>query len=62
MKPHVKIYFEKCEVCDRQAIDIHHIEGRGKEKDVIENLMSLCREYYTRAHKFILGKHFKKDS
>jgi 5-methylcytosine-specific restriction endonuclease McrA len=37
-----------CEVCDRTAVDIHHIEPRGmggsKEKDDPANLMALCRE------------------
>lgn len=39
--------FIPCEVCGGRAVDIHHIEARGmggsKEKDVIENLMALCR-------------------
>lgn len=40
--------FIPCEVCDSKATDIHHIDARGmggsKEKDVIENLMALCRK------------------
>lgn len=58
MKKHVKLYHEHfmidpgdwigCEVCDRTAVDIHHIEPRGmggsKEKDDPVNLMALCRE------------------
>jgi hypothetical protein len=38
-----------CEICSRQAVDIHHIEARGMggdpkgKKDVIENLMAVCR-------------------
>lgn len=58
MKPHVKIYldyfdfpdFTPCEICTKKAVDIHHIDSRGmggdptKSKDVIENLMALCRE------------------
>ena len=39
-----------CEICGSPAIDIHHIEARGmggsKTKDVIENLMALCREHH----------------
>jgi hypothetical protein len=35
-------------VCGKTAVDIHHIEARGMggttTKDVIENLMCLCRE------------------
>jgi hypothetical protein len=57
MKAHTKIYleyfgFEKsdfipCEICGATAVDIHHIEARGmggsKTRDVIENLMAVCR-------------------
>lgn len=57
MKKHTKIYlqhfqltgheFIPCEVCGVKSVDIHHIECRGKggskEKDVIENLMAVCR-------------------
>ena len=37
-----------CEVegCHRKSVDIHHIHGRGKGKDVIENLMGLCRTHH----------------
>jgi 5-methylcytosine-specific restriction endonuclease McrA len=39
--------FIPCEVCGRQAVDIHHIKARGmggsNDKDVIENLMAVCR-------------------
>ena len=47
-----KIYggdFVPCEVCEKEAVDIHHIDARGmggdptKSKDKIENLMALCR-------------------
>lgn len=60
MENHTKIYMKYfgymvaedvfCEVCGKQAKDIHHIEARGmggnpsKDKDVIENLQALCRE------------------
>lgn len=57
MQKHTKIYlkffgydtsdFIPCEICDARAQDIHHIKARGmggsKDKDVIENLMALCR-------------------
>lgn len=57
MKKHTKVYLDGmgydvtdficCEVCQAQAVDIHHIEARGmggsKEADTIENLMGLCR-------------------
>ena len=57
MKPYIKIYFAHfgidagefipCEVCNRTAVDIHHIHSRkmggSKSMDTIENLMALCR-------------------
>jgi hypothetical protein len=39
-----------CEACTRPAVDIHHINGRGKGKDVIGNLIGLCRKCHIRAH------------
>ena len=60
MKKHTKVYmdffdygiddFIPCEVCGSKAVDVHHIEGRGKNKDVIENLVGLCRECHNTAH------------
>lgn len=60
MKPHTKIYldyfghttadFIPCEVCEAKAVDIHHIDSRGMggtKKDIITNLMALCRECHT---------------
>lgn len=58
MKAYTKLYFEyfdygpldfvPCEICGSKAVDIHHIEARGrggtKTKDVIENLMAVCRK------------------
>ena len=60
MRKHTQIYlqgmgykktdFVSCEVCDSQAVDIHHIEARGmggsKDKDTIANLMGLCRQHH----------------
>ncbi|QDP54428.1 MAG: hypothetical protein GOVbin7581_10 [Prokaryotic dsDNA virus sp.] len=67
MKKHTKIYLNyfgyahsqdeyiPCEVCERQAVDIHHIIPRGmggsKTKDYIENLVALCRECHIRAER-----------
>jgi hypothetical protein len=69
MKPHVKIYmdhfnygiedFIPCEACGAKAVDIHHIEGRGKSKDVIDNLMALCRKHHTKAHETISKSDMK---
>ena len=40
--------FIPCEVCGSKAVDINHIDARGmggsNTKDVIENLMAVCRE------------------
>jgi predicted restriction endonuclease len=72
MKRHTKIYmnhfgydissFIECEICGREAVDIHHIEARGmggsKTKDVIENLMALCREHHIRYGDKIQYKSF----
>ena len=58
MKKHLKIYLEgsgygvgdfiPCEICESEAVDIHHIEARGmggsNKKDVFSNLMGLCRK------------------
>ena len=60
MTPHCKIYmkhfdygeqdFIPCEACGAVSNDIHHIYGRGKGKDVITNLMALCRKHHNEAH------------
>lgn len=60
MNNHCKVYynhfgygeqnFVPCEVCGAKAVDIHHITGRGKGKDVISNLMALCRKCHNAAH------------
>lgn len=42
-----------CEACLSPANDIHHIHGRGKGKDVINNLMALCRKHHNAAHSTI---------
>lgn len=61
MKKHTKVYHEAfcidpgewigCEVCDRTAVDIHHIHPRGmggsNKKDTPENLQALCRECHS---------------
>ena len=44
--------FIPCEVCNKQAVDIHHIQAKGmggsNTKDNIENIMALCRECHTK--------------
>lgn len=80
MKPHVKIYFDyfrydlhdfiPCEICEKKAVDIHHIECRGmggtSQPERIENLMALCRSCHEKygdiSHEkeFLKGKHYEK--
>lgn len=60
MMPHTKIYlqhfgfgiddFIPCEVCGAKSVDIHHIQGRGKNKNVIINLVAVCRKCHRAAH------------
>jgi 5-methylcytosine-specific restriction endonuclease McrA len=67
MQEHVKVYFKyfgyvsqseiACEVCGKQpANDIHHIHGRGKGKNFIENLCALCRDCHNKCHAEIIKK------
>lgn len=72
MKNHTKVYFNHfghqiiedvfCENCGKPAGDIHHLENRGmggsKSKDLIENLMALCRECHSECHN---SKEFNKE-
>jgi 5-methylcytosine-specific restriction endonuclease McrA len=72
LKKHTKVYIEAmgytdtdficCEVCNRRAVDIHHIETRGmggsKLMDTPENLMALCRECH---HEADFGVELSKD-
>jgi 5-methylcytosine-specific restriction endonuclease McrA len=74
VQKHTKIYlayfdygeedFIPCEICSSKSVDIHHIDGRGKGKDVIENLMALCRECHNMAHRknikdYLQNEHIK---
>ena len=71
MKKHTKIYLEyfgygdrdmiPCEICRTRAADIHHINGRGIGKDVIENLMALCRDCHNQAHAEKISKAELQD-
>jgi len=70
MKKHTKIYLEyfdyceqdfiPCEICGRQAVDIHHIYPRGMggsdSKDFIENLIGLCRDHHNQAESKKISK------
>jgi 5-methylcytosine-specific restriction endonuclease McrA len=75
MKKHTMVYFKHfgydissfidCEVCGRVGNDLHHIEARGmggtKTKDVIENLMCLCRECHIKYGDKKQYKEFLKE-
>jgi 5-methylcytosine-specific restriction endonuclease McrA len=75
MKNHTKVYlkgmgydttdFICCEVCQAQAVDIHHIEARGmggsKQADTIENLMALCRKCHLQYGDIKEHKEWLKD-
>ena len=60
MKAHTRIYmdyfdygeqsFVPCEVCGAKCIDVHHLNGRGKGKDIIKWLVGLCRYHHRCAH------------
>lgn len=72
MKNHTKVYmnamgytdtdFICCEVCNRPANSVHHIDARGmggsKLLDTPENLMALCRECH---HEADFGVELSKD-
>ena len=81
MKKHKAIYmnyfgydvndFIPCEICGGRAVDINHIKPRGMggnpkgDKDVIENLMAVCRPchiFYAdkkQYYEYIQDKHNK---
>ena len=75
MRNHTKVYLKHCgywgeyipcEICGREAVDIHHIEPRGmggsKNKDTIENLMGLCRECHSKAESKKISKEELKET
>jgi hypothetical protein len=72
MQNHTKVYLKHfdvgeqdliaCEVCQKQGrvdgegFDIHHLDGRGNDKDVIENLMCTCRRCHKKIHEGLFNK------
>ena len=60
MQKHTKIYMKAmdfeigdyigCEVCQSPCVDIHHITGRGKNKNILSNLIGLCRRCHDLCH------------
>jgi len=67
LKNHIKVYLEHhgykalyfedlfipCIWCGKRAVDVHHVDGRGrggsKLKDTPDNLVALCRECHLKA-------------
>lgn len=74
MEKHTKVYLEffpshsgfyHCEICHKQATEIHHIQRRSEFgsktkhlQDQIENLIALCRTCHEKAHANIYSKEF----
>lgn len=43
--------FIPCENCGNRAVDVHHLTFRSQGgKDVIENLIGVCRDCHNHAH------------
>ena len=75
MKKHTKIYLEHhdyspvdiilCQVCESVAVDIHHIETKGiggdPSKDIVGNLIALCRCCHEKAHAGKISKEQLKQ-
>ena len=77
MRRHTIIYFDffgydisdfiPCEICGKKAVDIHHIENKKSggnpsgTKDIIENLMALCREDHLKFGDYKEYKQYLKN-
>lgn len=77
LKKHKKIYLDffkykegdyvPCECCSKPATDIHHISPRGMggdpqgKKDVIENLVGLCRACHDQTRDAKFNDQVKKN-
>lgn len=73
MKEHIKIYIEYYEIaeqdkplceleCGRYINDIHHIIFKSQGgKDVIHNLIGLCREHHDESHNSRIFNQKLKD-
>lgn len=78
MEKHTKNYlaffpshsgFYHCEICNKQATEIHHIQRRSEFgsktkhlQDKIENLIALCRGCHEKAHANIYTKEFLTET
>lgn len=74
MKPYIKLYLDHynlhgeyipCVVCGSTSVDIHHISPKGMGgrvgKDVIDNLIALCRLCHEKAHSGVLTKEYLRS-
>jgi 5-methylcytosine-specific restriction endonuclease McrA len=74
MKPYIKLYLDHynlhgeyipCVVCGATSVDIHHISPKGMGgragKDVIDNLIALCRLCHEKAHSSVLTKEYLRS-
>ena len=56
--------YVQCALCQRQAVDIHHIDIKGmggsQGKEHITNYIPLCRTCHTNAHAGLFCKDFLK--
>lgn len=57
--------FVPCELCGKQAVDVHHIIKRSKfgkkrkhEQDLIGNLIGLCRNHHDQAEANTLSREY----
>ena len=68
MKKYIKIYIDyfgfgeqdyiPCEICKRKSVDIHHILPKSKGgKDLVNNLIALCRQCHINVHSEIGRAH-----
>ena len=53
--------FIPCEYGCGKCVDVHHIHGRGPGKDIIENLMGLCREKHNQCGSGIITKKMAQE-
>lgn len=50
-----------CEICGRQATDIHHKAGRGSRTNDVSTFCALCRKCHDWLHFTSEGKKYGKE-
>lgn len=46
--------FMPCEICDRQAVEVHHLEPKSiakSKENLIDNLIGVCRDCHDNCHR-----------